>query len=500
MTLASRLTEYISACFTGLWIESHEHEDALREIAQMCREHDWRLATFDLERGLLIPGSQQAADAGGSDPLAAIRAINALATPESSAILCLVNFHRLLQSAEIVQALVQQITTGKTNRTFVVILSPTVAVPLELEKLFVVVSHDLPGREQLEEIARGIATEEGELPEGSQLQTALDAAVGLTRYEAEGAFSLSLVRHGRIEPQAVWELKAGMLKKSGLLQLHRGGERFADLGGLEALKAFCVRAMRRQAHPDPRRRPRGALLLGVPGTGKSAYSKALGAETGRPTLIMDVGALMGSLVGATESNIRQALKIADAMAPAVLMIDEVEKALSGVASSGSTDSGVSARLFGTLLTWLNDHESDVFTICTCNDISKLPPEYSRAERFDGIFFLDLPGVQQKRAIWKQYLELFELDPHQPQPVDAEWTGAEIRSCCRLAALLDVPLVEAAKNVVPVATTAAESVQRLRHWASGRCLNADSPGGIYRRDGAAESSKPGRKVRRNPSAN
>ncbi len=239
--------------------------------------------------------------------------------------------------------------------------------------------------------------------------------------------------------------------------------------------------------------------MGVPGTGKSAYSKALGAETARPTLIMDVGALMGSLVGSTEANIRQALRIADAMAPCILMIDEVEKALSGVASSGSTDSGVSARLFGTFLTWLNDHESDVFTICTCNDISKLPPEFSRAERFDGIFFLDLPSVQQKRAIWKIYLEMFGLDPQQPKPVDADWTGAEIKASCRLAALLDVPLVDAARNVVPVARTAVESVERLRAWASGRCLDAEA-GGIYQANGMGTAVKPSRKVRRDPSNN
>jgi hypothetical protein len=503
MSLSQRLTEYISACFTGIWIQSAEHDDALAEIAQMCRSQQWRLAVFDLERGLQIPGQVggQAAEAGGSDPLAAIRALNALASADSSAILVLVNFHRLLQSAEIVQALAQQISSGKQSRAFVVILSPVVQVPVELEKLMVIVEHDLPGREQLEQIARGIATESGELPEGDALQTVLDAAAGLTRYEAEGAFSLSLVRHSALRPDAIWELKQGMLKKSGLLELHRGGQRFADLGGLEAIKSFCLRAMRRQGHRDARRRPRGALLLGVPGTGKSAYAKALGAETERPTLIMDVGALLGSLVGSTEANIRQALRIADAMAPCILMIDEVEKALSGVASSGSTDSGVSARLFGTFLTWLNDHESDVFTICTCNDISKLPPEFSRAERFDGIFFLDLPGVQQKRAIWKLYLDMFELDPQQPKPVDAQWTGAEVRACCRLAALLDVSLIEAATNVVPVATTAAESVAKLRNWASGRCLNADAPGGIYTAQPNGDPAmKPGRKVRRDASMN
>ncbi len=207
---------------------------------------------------------------------------------------------------------------------------------------------------------------------------------------------------------------------------------------------------------------------------------------------------MGSLVGQTEANIRQALRIADAMSPAILMIDEVEKALSGL--SGSSDSGVSARLFGTVLTWLNDHQSDVFTICTCNDISKLPPEFSRSERFDGVWFLDLPGVSQRRAIWKLYIEMFSLDPKQPKPVDADWTGAEIKACCRLAALLDVTLVEAAQNVVPVARTAQEVVEKLRSWAGGRCLDADR-GGIFKRNAPAEKTGARRRVRRtDPSSN
>lgn len=239
MTLSERLLEYVQACFTGLWIESAEHDDALREIAQMCRDRNWKLATWNIDAGLQIPGSEQPADAGGDDPLAAIRAINALATPDSSALLVLDNFHRFLQSAEIVQALAGQVTTGKQNRTFVIVLSPVVDIPTELEKHFVVLEHDLPGREQLEEIARGIATEEGELSEGDALETVLDAAAGLTRYEAEGAFSLSLVRHSEINPQAVWELKSGMLKKSGLLSLHRGSEKFADLGGTPASYSLC---------------------------------------------------------------------------------------------------------------------------------------------------------------------------------------------------------------------------------------------------------------------
>ena len=357
-------------------------------------------------------------------------------------------------------------------------------------------NNSLPTREQLEEILRSIATEDGELPSDPLLQTVLDAAAGLTRLEAENAFSLSLVRHGRIEPNAIWELKAGMLKKSGLMQLYHGEEDFSSLGGLDNLKAFTKRCLLQPNRDNPLKQPRGVLLLGVPGTGKSAFAKCLGRETGRPTLVLDIGSLMGSLVGQTEANIRRALQIADAMSPCLLFVDELEKALSGATGSGQSDSGVSARLFGTLLSWMNDHTSNVYLIATCNDISKMPPELTRAERFDGIVFLDLPSREQKDAIWQQYLSTFGLDADQTLPNDKNWTGAEIRACCRLSALLDLPLKQSATNVVPVATTASESVERLRSWANGRCLDAEK-GGLYQH---RKKSGSRRKVSRDPSLN
>ena len=405
MSLAAQLQEYIAACFTGLWIESHEHDDALAEIARLCHQASWRLAVWDVDQGLKFFGQDAVgSETTATDPLAAIRSLGTLAVPESSTLLVLVNFHRFIGSAEIVQAVVRQISLGKQNRTFIVVLSPVVQLPTELEKQFVVLKHELPSQEQLAEIAQGIATQTDELPSNDDLAAVLEASAGLTRYEAEGAFSLSLVRHGRITPEVIWELKSQLLKKTGLMSLYRGPARFEDLGGLAALKDFCLRALRRQSKPDPRRRPRGVLLLGVPGTGKSQFAKALGNETSRPTLALDIGSLLGSLVGQTEQQTRQALQIADVMAPCILFVDEIEKALSGAGGSGASDSGVSARLFGSLLTWLNDHTSDVFFVATCNDISRLPPEFSRAERFDGIFFLDLPGATRKTGsgnyIWR----------------------------------------------------------------------------------------------------
>ena len=180
---------------------------------------------------------------------------------------------------------------------------------------------------------------------------------------------------------------------------------------------------------------------------------------------------------------RQALKVIDAMGPCVAFVDEVEKALSGVGGVG--DGGVSTRLFGTMLTWLSDRTSETFVVATCNDISKLPPEFSRAERWDACFFLDLPIAAEKDRIWELYRRNFGIPESQARPDDTSWTGAEIRSCCRLAALLDATLTQAAHHVVPVAVTAAEQVERLRQWASGRCLSASSPG-VYRRDGEPAS--------------
>jgi len=357
------------------------------------------------------------------------------------------------------------------------------------------VEHDLPDRPQLEAIARGVATQDDELPEGIGLDAVLEAACGMTRCEFENACSLSLVRHRRLEASTIWQLKAAELKKSNLLTLHRGGETFADLGGLDALKGFCAQALRPKAAGKPQ--ARGIVLLGPPGTGKSACAKALGSETGRPTLILDPGTLMGSLVGQTEERTRQTLRIIDAFGPCVVVIDEVDHALAGHNSNG--DSGVMSRFFGQMQTWLNDHTSDAFVVCTSNDVSTLPAAFTRAERFDGLFYVGLPDVAQRRAIWRIYCDKYGLDHSQPKPVDADFSGAEIKACCRLAALLDVSLVEAAQNVVPVARTAHESVERLRQWASGRCLSADVLG-IFSANGTAEAVKPGRKVRRDPSNN
>ncbi len=299
MSLSGRMKELIQAGFSGIWVSSHEHQDAIAELAAMARTEEWQLACWNIEQGLHVVDHAPIATQA-SDPLAAVRVAASLTPSDETSILVLQNFHRFLGSAEIVQAISHAVTEGKTTRSFIVILSPSVQLPVELEKLFVTVEHELPGRDQLLEIARGIATETGELPDGRELEDVLDAASGLTRYEAEGAYSLSLVRDGKLTPGAIWELKTQTLKKPGLLTLHRGNSNFETLGGLNVLKAFTRRALIHRGRSRERVKPRGVMLLSPPGCGKSEFCKTLGNEVGRPVLILDVGSLMGSLVGQSE--------------------------------------------------------------------------------------------------------------------------------------------------------------------------------------------------------
>jgi len=502
MTLCAQLAELVSSCFTGIWIQSHEHDDALAEIANLCRDQDWRLAVWDVSNGLRLPGQapERSADAGGNDPLATIRALNALAAPNTSAILVLINGHRFLQSPEIMQALANQISQGKANRTFIVILAPLVAIPTELEKLFCLVEHALPDRAQLEQIARGVATEPGELDE-EQLPRILDAAAGMTRYEAEGAYALCLVRQRpaaapaawrpHLDPDVIFDLKAQAVAKSGLAQVYRGTESFDDLGGLAQVKhhlGLCARV-------TGGLQPKGLVLVGQPGTGKSHIAKAAGKILGRPVITASLSRLKGRFVGETGEHTRRLLGIIRAIGKCVVVLDEGNQQLGGGAERHET----TEEMIGELLTYLNDQQ-EAFFLLTANEIASLPDAFTRAGRFDAIYFVDLPSAEQRELIWSICLQKYGVEPGQPQPACEGWTGAEIDHCCKTARMYGLPLVEAAHFVVPISVRQAEKIEARRQWANHACLDAEKPGLFVHPDSPTTLVRPGRKVRRDPSCN
>jgi hypothetical protein len=472
--MLSSLREYVDACFTGIWIQSHEHEDAVSEIRRMAHENNWNVLMWDASSGLNGDGN--------SDPLAAVQALPAIGSTDKTGLIVFKNFHKFLADITTVQALANAIAAGKLTRSFAVVLAPVVAIPVELEKLFVTVEHELPSKETLELIARQIGTEPGDLPD--DLGPVVEAANGLTRYEAEGVYSLSLARHGVVKADVVWDLKAQAIAKSGLGRIYKGGERFDDLGGLERLKWHAQLA----AKPIPPHLPKGFVLVGPPGTGKSAIAKAMGNEMGLPTLVADIGSLMGSLVGETEAKTRQLFALIKQLGRCVVLFDEGNQQLGG----GRDRHEVTGRLIGSLLSFMQD-QSGAFFVLTANEIATIPAPLMRAGRMDAVYFLDLPGEEQRDRIWQIHLQKYLPGLTAMVPESEGWSGAEIEHCCRTAAMFGLNLAEAAEFIVPVAVSQAVELENLRAEASRNGWLSSEHAGPYTR--AGQQSKARRHVSR-----
>ncbi|HVR82898.1 MAG TPA: AAA family ATPase, partial [Planctomycetota bacterium] len=315
----------------------------------------------------------------------------------------------------------------------------------------------------------------------------LKAALGLTLSEAENVFAKILVNGGRLSEediQAVFSEKRQIIRKSGLLDYYDTDTRFDQVGGMQYLKEWLKK--RALAFADKARDfglppPKGVFLLGVQGCGKSLCAKAVSGLWGMPLLRLDVGRMFGSLVGSSEENMRRAIQVAESIAPVILWIDEIEKAMAGSKSSGSTDSGTTARVFGTFLTWLSEKKSSVFVIATANNISDLPPELLRKGRFDEIFFVDLPNDEERREIFRIHLNLRKrdaagFDVETLSREAAGFSGAEIEEAI-VSALYDAfsedkPLTtahieKALGETVPLSRTMESELARLRAWADGR---------------------------------
>jgi hypothetical protein len=310
---------------------------------------------------------------------------------------------------------------------------------------------------------------------------------GLTRRQIRFIIHESVAKDGHLNDEdlpAIQRRKRRLLEDAGVLDFVEAPTSLDDIGGLAKLKVWLK--VREVCFSDPTLpTPRGLLLLGVQGAGKSLASKAIATAWQRPLMRLDPGALFNKYVGETERNLRDALRQAEAMAPVVLWIDEIEKGFASAAST-STDGGVSRRMFGTLLTWMQEHQSPVFLVATANDIEALPPELLRKGRFDEIFFVDLPGPQVREVIFRIHLK---KRGYQPGEFDLSalaaatdgYSGAEIEQAVMSAHLTaraantkpkTQDIVAIAQASPPLSVTMAEKISDLREWAVGRCVPAD----------------------------
>ncbi len=407
MKLKQAFIEAVSAGYGGIWVRSPEHEDAQRTIAETCNHYHWKMMLLDLDKGFRIVGEEEG-QMNDTSFIAALKSslgyaqkLAKIAEGEDDedfqAILVIRNIHFCLNNTKNIQALQHVVEEGATIGLHILGLSlEGVKVPAELEKYFYPISHDLPNLDELYDLARDI-DEDMDLPEkgSKEAEELLANVAGLSRMEAMGAYGISLARHRKIDPTVLAEVKTATMEMGGLLSPKKSAQGFDAIAGCDHVKDF-LKAGILSPNKAEGVKLRSAMLVGWPGTGKSWLSECLGFEVNRPTVAVDVGALKGSLVGQTEANTRRALKTLDAMAPCIAFFDEIEKSV----TTDAMDSGASSGQLGALLTWMNDHTSDVFCIFTSNDISKLPPEFLRAERMDGIFYFGCPTREAKDQAWK----------------------------------------------------------------------------------------------------
>src|ERR1017187_7887187 len=293
---------------------------------------------------------------------------------------------------------------AKTKSKTLIILGCRMVLPPELERELTVIEFALPGKDQLNAVLEGIMESANiKNMETETREKVIDAASGLTTIEAENAFALSVVQNKHVDPVIVAKEKAQAVKKNGLLELIETRESLDSIGGLDVLKEWLLKrrhAFSQRAIEYGLPTPKGLLILGIAGTGKSLTAKATVKVFGVPLLKLDAGRIFAGLVGQSESNLRAVIQTAEAIAPCCLWIDEVEKGFSGTKSSNATDGGTSSRVFGTFLSWMQDKNAPVFVVATANDVSQLPPEMLRKGRWDELFFVDLPNQAEREAIWE----------------------------------------------------------------------------------------------------
>lgn len=317
--LSEELKPYVNAGCSGVWVRTREPHEVERQVFAACAELDAVFAAWDAETGLRRTCDVfERKPCGPADAVRVPFSFPELPQGEDSegkrVVVVLHNFHHYLRSPDVAQTLLNGILNGKQVGVHFVVTSPQVNIPEELQTYFSVLHDTLPDADELRVIFNETIGRSGE----EEVQRPLvEALGGMTRFEAENEIALCFQRNGRITPRSLWEAKAKVLEKSKLLTLYKGGDTFADVCGMDAIKNFVLRSLRE----DRPRNPKGIVILGVSGCGKSAIAKAIGNETRRPTLRLDMGSLLNSLVGQSEANLRAALEIAEAMAPVCLFVD-----------------------------------------------------------------------------------------------------------------------------------------------------------------------------------
>lgn len=498
--MREELSILIQAQYPLIYLVTSEEERAEQAIATIAHNKPQRrVFVWTVTHGVVEYGQPRNVTQHNTvSPQAAIEW--AIRQPAKDAgIFVFKDLHPFIDSPEVTRWLRDAIASFKgTQKTFI-LMSPVQQIPIELEKEVIVLDFPLPDIAALNQVlsqhlgSRRISTEARE--------KLLKAALGLTKDEAEKVYRKAQVTAGRLtesEVEIVLSEKKQLIRRNGILEFIEEDETINSVGGLEELKRWLKQrsnAFTERAREYGLPQPKGMLILGVPGCGKSLIAKTTARLWGLPLLRLDMGRVYdGSMVGRSEANLRNALKTAESISPTILFIDELDKAFAGSTGSADSDGGTSSRIFGSFLTWLQEKTSPVFVMATANRVERLPGEFLRKGRFDEIFFVDLPTEEERQDIFNIHLakrrrEIARFDIEQLAKISDGFSGAEIEQAL-VAAMYEafaqdreftqLDIIAAIKSTLPLSRTMSEQVTALRDWARQRARPAASSVAEYQR--------------------
>lgn len=481
MSFSEEFELLLRACYPLIYIPTPEEERVEAAIA-ICGKNVGNRAVYIWD---FVDGYQDNPNnegIGRRNPLQALEFVEQLPS-QVGGIFILRDFQRFLEDISISRKLRNLARKLKSQPKNLVIISPQVEIPAELTEVLTVVDFPLPSAIEIKEETQRLVTSIGQSLSDQLISELVRSAQGLSLERIRRVLTRCIASHGSIETEDVeliLEEKRQSIRQTQILDFYPATEQISDIGGLDNLKDWLLR--RGGAFSDRARsyglpHPRGLLLVGIQGTGKSLTAKAIAHHWHLPLLRLDVGRLFGGLVGESESRTRQMIGLAEALAPCILWIDEIDKAFAGI--DGKGDGGTTSRVFGTFINWLADKRSPVFVVATANNIQALPPEMLRKGRFDEIFFVGLPSQEEREAIFSVHLS--RLRPHNLKNYDIkrlayetpDFSGAEIEQTLIEAMHIGFSqnrdftiddILEAASQIIPLARTAQEQIQYLQDWA------------------------------------
>lgn len=497
--------ELLRARIQCIWINTYEEAEAIKDLVKIAREIDSELIIWSHTEGSRKKALQKHEVEGDIDPTtmqppALFKRIASRQAEQNgkSSIYVLRDLHHTLSHHATNRALRDIKEYPSQTYAPVVVISPVTSIPSELEKLFTVVEYDLPSREEITSIVNSMAqkikknVDNGKdyvVPTEEEKDIIIKACLGLTFKEIIDVFAKSLVKYKKLSVEAVSEEKIQLVKKSGVLDYSIPTVSFDDIGGNDLYKEWIEEV--KQGFSEEAREfgvalPKGALHVGVAGCSKTLMAEALASKMHVPLIKFQMSKVMSRLVGESEKKMDHAMRVVKAIAPCVLLIDEVEKSLGGISSSNSTDSGTLARVFEILLKFMNDNKDGVFVVMTSNDVSGLPPELTRAGRLDAHWFFTLPTKTEREEIFRIHFRKTGRTVSDEVIVRAaeqaeNYTGAEIEEIVKVIMrkayarfrtdgnreIMPQDIESSVSEVIPLYTSSREKINALNLWAQGR---------------------------------